>query len=1064
MAFDNFSRAELVQGREDATLLGEGQLALALDDEINSRRMDTGEFFTVLGELGPALSAGTSRLGVASRTDEAILDSVFNDKPFQSDVEFQNQVQSVRNKLYDMGYSSNVKIGDTDYDVNYLVDAAAGFAPSAAITGLGLSGMMFGPAGVAVTGTAAGTLAYRLTTQGLVQEIAQLAKEKGYSREETENILNEAMTDIRQAGVAEFGTELAGNILVGKFLRGPAQKWLGINAGDAFVTSLTKRLAAGTFAVGVGEVGSEVVNDVIQKAQAADIEKRYNLGLANAQDYSIQSLADSIHDVGPIALFQGVTIGGGIGTIESVYKSQKVQEMKDKLLGDKLSMPHEQGVVSQALDSMTAAVFKKSVSVMDKYSKVSTTFAKLRNMMEHFEQGEGQPGQVKEADWHERKLSTAGDLFAPINQASSRLGRISKHETAQLNAHLDGSSPIKLNKNQTRAVAEALAGNYSPLNTLPKNEKRAAELTHLAEQTKGSLIEGEKRLADNGVNVGYTRIGGVVPLLFDHRAIRKDRVRFENDLVSKGYANDLVHAREITDNIVDNQGVPFLNEPKKQTTGTINKPFNPQDINPSFIEKNAFQSLPRFLMRVSDRVAHSSLFGPNGEVLQQMLDEGSKEVRAAGYTVNPRDLDKVKDISKAMLGKYNPIRQSGVQSLNRMLAGFETISTLGGATLSSIQEPFIIIGQLGLTNFMKSVGPSLAAAGKGMARGIFKGIPKSDVTRVAEWAGVALDQAHMEMLTAATTTEHIPLADKFFRSPFGLFLHQWTRSIRIMATDAALNRLNDLQNMKETGRRNQLLLDMGMDPTVFKELIDRANAAGYTLKEIFQTQAGVQTKADPVKVDSILRTEINGIELGNYLKPAVIRFVNQSVVAPRATNRPLWMSDPHFALIAQLKSFPIVFGNTVVKGLINKINPAKNQHLSPCDVGNVLTTVAALTGVAMVSTFLKDQIRGKGIESEGRVKPILNSELGRAIQQTGLTGALQFGLDAFNYGPAGLGGPTMTDMNKLWKQFSGLANDDISFPEFMEYVGERTGKALGFVDKSMKIGDKLGEQLKLMSY
>ena len=236
MAFDSFSRADLAQGRKDALAIGDDQLALELNDEINSRRIDTGEFFNVLGELGPALSAGTSRLAVASRTDEDILDSVFNDKPFQSDVEFQNQVQSVRNKLYDMGYSSNVKIGDTDYDVNYLVDAAAGFAPSAAITGIGLSGMMFGPAGVAVTGTTAGTLAYRLTTQGLVQEISQLAKEKGYSREETENILNEAMTDIRQAGVAEFGTELAGNILVGKFLRGPAQKWLGINAGDAFVT------------------------------------------------------------------------------------------------------------------------------------------------------------------------------------------------------------------------------------------------------------------------------------------------------------------------------------------------------------------------------------------------------------------------------------------------------------------------------------------------------------------------------------------------------------------------------------------------------------------------------------------------------------------------------------------------------------------------------------------------------------------------------------------------------------------------------------------------------------
>ena len=31
-------------------------------------------------------------------------------------------------------------------------------------------------------------------------------------------------------------------------------------------------------------------------------------------------------------------------------------------------------------------------------------------------------------------------------------------------------------------------------------------------------------------------------------------------------------------------------------------------------------------------------------------------------------------------------------------------------------------------------------------------------------------------------------------------------------------------------------------------------------------------------------------------------------MAPNAINRPLWMSDPHLALVAQLKGFMFAFG------------------------------------------------------------------------------------------------------------------------------------------------------------
>ena len=47
------------------------------------------------------------------------------------------------------------------------------------------------------------------------------------------------------------------------------------------------------------------------------------------------------------------------------------------------------------------------------------------------------------------------------------------------------------------------------------------------------------------------------------------------------------------------------------------------------------------------------------------------------------------------------------------------------------------------------------------------------------------------------------------------------------------------------------------------------------------------------------------------IQRAIGKTVDEVIMSPNAINRPLWMSDPHFALAAQLKGFMVVFGNTV---------------------------------------------------------------------------------------------------------------------------------------------------------
>ena len=48
---------------------------------------------------------------------------------------------------------------------------------------------------------------------------------------------------------------------------------------------------------------------------------------------------------------------------------------------------------------------------------------------------------------------------------------------------------------------------------------------------------------------------------------------------------------------------------------------------------------------------------------------------------------------------------------------------------------------------------------------------------------------------------------------------------------------------------------------------------------------------------------------------ALARFVDESIIRPSAAERPVWASDPRFALIWQLKSFFYAYGQNIVGGV-----------------------------------------------------------------------------------------------------------------------------------------------------
>ena len=156
------------------------------------------------------------------------------------------------------------------------------------------------------------------------------------------------------------------------------------------------------------------------------------------------------------------------------------------------------------------------------------------------------------------------------------------------------------------------------------------------------------------------------------------------------------------------------------------------------------------------------------------------------------------------------------------------------------------------------------------------------------------------------------------------------------------------------------------------------------------------------------------------------------------------MSDPRFAIIAQLKTFPVVFGNTVVKRLLKKLNP---KQCSP-DYG---AAIGAIGGIAMayglvhIGQMMKAAIRGNDYEAPG---------IRETLDRAGLTAVpgMVGGAGKFEQGAVtALGGTALGFIDRAYKEMitplytaddGGLEDVDIT-DNLVEWLGESLDSALG---------------------
>jgi hypothetical protein len=244
---------------------------------------------------------------------------------------------------------------------------------------------------------------------------------------------------------------------------------------------------------------------------------------------------------------------------------------------------------------------------------------------------------------------------------------------------------------------------------------------------------------------------------------------------------------------------------------------------------------------------------------------------------------------------------------------YQNLRLLPLAIFSSVVDPMGIIVRGG------EVGDAWAAFKRGVveAKKSFQNEPKSDpATRLAEELGV-IDNAMLQHTLGDLYTQGMvgdtakKINDTFFRWNL---MEQWNTSMRVGASQAALRFIaRHAQGVNEHSQR--YLAELGL------------------------------TKDD-------VQLDLDGLpKINAKMRQAVNRWVDGAVLRPDATDRPIWMSDPHWMLVSHLKQFVYSFHQTILKRVAHEF---KHGNYKPA------LAMASYVPIMIAADFAKGFIQGGG--------------------------------------------------------------------------------------------------------
>ena len=593
----------------------------------------------------------------------------------------------------------------------------------------------------------------------------------------------------------------------------------------------------------------------------------------------------------------------------------------------------------------------------------------------------GLPAAIKLADLFHQDVGREGQGLGFLQERAMQTGVW----TAKLNDILKDTTA------QQRAVAlRNLQSMRHPKSTLEHNIRALLEEMHAYMQEAGVKRQigtdeyGKPVWGDMGKVTNY------FPRYWDSAAIRANPEKFAE--VLEPFMGEIA-ARTAADKIALSDGLTDLADNDQQIGFTPGAESVNRRVFDFINVSNAHQFvdfqiqdltavLTSYVNKAVHRAEYSRRFGNGGEKLQDIL----KELFEQGAT--QEDLETIMKGTAAMTGVL------GANEINRTWAGIqgniiaiENLALLPLSLFASLIDPLGIAIRTG----------SFKDAWEGFKRGMEQ--LRKDLT--SKVTGAKQEETELELLVRdlgvldensmmnaygdAYSGNYMSRSLKKLNETFFRWngMEGWNKAMRVQATIAGsqfilkhLRTVNDEKaDAKAKAESKRYLDEMGLKAEDLKKV--ETKAVSLTRRQLHAGDPAVEVIWATNNREELLKSKED--DTTYRLRRALFKFVDSAVLRPNAAHRPIWGSDPRFALIFHLKQFTHSFQEVIMKRVWHEW---KQGNTKPAQVALTYIPFMAAADAA------KAMLLGKGFGMS------LGQFFGKEVERSGLLGTGQYAVDA----------------------------------------------------------------------
>lgn len=170
------------------------------------------------------------------------------------------------------------------------------------------------------------------------------------------------------------------------------------------------------------------------------------------------------------------------------------------------------------------------------------------------------------------------------------------------------------------------------------------------------------------------------------------------------------------------------------------------------------------------------------------------------------------------------------------------------------------------------------------------------------------------------------------------------------------------------------------------------------LSELGLTKDDVQLDGGRVK---LFQSEGLSAQQEAKMRAAVNKWVDGAVLRPNQADKPIWMNDPHFMLVAHLKQFVYAFQHTIIDRVVHEF---KEGNYSPA------MALASYVPIMIASDYMKGFIQGGGEQPAWKRDWGVSDWVNSGVERAGLYGVGQFTADTLAGNFGSLTGPTIEQL------------------------------------------------------